>query len=69
MLRLIGYKAFVNGSHCSKLQVDKRALAILLFINHLGLRIILFTNLQIWKKGYKKEINVLQILGFRNSKT
>ena len=60
LLKLTGSKAFVNGTHCSKFQSVKRSSVKQLFTNHLGLRIILFTNLQIWKKWREKEMGVVQ---------
>ena len=60
LLKLIGRKGFVKGSHCSKFQSVKRASVKQLFTNHLGLRIISFTNLQILKKWRKKEMGVVQ---------
>ena len=50
LLKLTGRKAFVSGRHCSKFQSVKGASVKKLFTNHLGLRIISFNNLQIWKK-------------------
>ena len=50
LLKLPCRKAFVNGSHCLKFQSVKRASMTQLFTNHLGLRIISFTNLRLWKK-------------------
>ena len=50
LLKLTCRKAFVNGSHCSKFQSVRRASVTQLFTNHLGLRIISFTNLRLWKK-------------------
>ena len=58
LLKLTGRKGFVKGSHCSKFHSLKRASVKQLFINHLGLPIISFTNLQIWKKWREKEIGV-----------
>ena len=55
LLKLTGRKGFVKGSHYSKFQSVKRASVKQLFTNHLGLRIILFTNLQIWKKWGEKK--------------
>ena len=49
LLKLIGRKGFMKGSHCSKL-----------LTNHLGLRIISFTNLQILKKWRKKVMGIVQ---------
>ena len=43
-------QSIVVDSRYSKLGIVKRASAKQLFTNHLGLRIISFTNLQIWKK-------------------
>ena len=60
LLQLTGRKAFVKGSHCSKFQSIKRASVKQLFTNHLGLRIISFTNLEIWKKWREKEMSVVQ---------
>ena len=60
LLKLTGHKAFVNDSHCSKFQSVKRASVKQLFKNHLGLCIISFTNLQIWKKWGEKEMGVVQ---------
>ena len=60
LLKLTGRKAFVKCSHCSKFQSVKRASLKQLFTNHLGLRILSFTNLQIWKKWRKKEMGVAQ---------
>ena len=59
-MKLTGSKAFVNGTHCAKFQSVKRSSVKQLFTNHLGLRIILFTNLQIWKKWREKEMGVVQ---------
>ena len=56
----MGRKGFVKGSHCSKFRSVKRASVKQLFTNHLGLRIISFTNLQIWKKCRQKEMAVVQ---------
>ena len=50
----------MKGSHCLKFQFVKRASVKQLFTNHLGLRIISFTNLQIWKKWREKEMGVVQ---------
>ena len=50
LIKLTGCKAIVNGSHCSKFQSVKRASVKQLFKSHLGLRIISFTNLRLWKK-------------------
>ena len=58
----------MNGSHCSKLQSVKRVSVKQLFTNHLGLHVISFTNLQIWKKWCKKEMHVVQTLPSRNPK-
>ena len=44
----------------SKFQSVKRASLKQLYTNHLGLRIVLFTNLQIWKKWCEKETGVVQ---------
>ena len=60
LLQLTGRKAFVKGSHCSKFQSIKRASVKQLFTNHLGLRIISFTNLEIWKKWREKEMSIVQ---------
>ena len=57
---MTGRKGFVKGSHCSKFQCVKRASVKQLFTNHLGLRIISFTNLQIWKKWHEKETGIGQ---------
>ena len=46
--------------HYSKFQSIKRASVKQLFTNHLGLRIISFTNLEIWKKWREKEMSVVQ---------
>ena len=69
LLRLTGRKACVNGCHCLKLQSVKRASVKQLFTNHFGLRIISFTNLQLWKKWREKEIGIVQTLASRNSKS
>ena len=53
-------KGFVKGSHCSKFQSVKRESVKQLFTNHLGLRIVSFTNLQILKKWHEKEMSVVQ---------
>ena len=45
----------MNVSYCSKLQATKQASVKQLFTNHLGLRIISFIILQIWKKWRKKK--------------
>ena len=66
--RLTSQKAFMNGSHCSKLHAVKQASVKQLFTNHLGLCIISFTILQIWKKWCKKEMVIVQMLASRNSK-
>ena len=66
LLKLTGRKALVSGNHCSKFQSVKRVSVKQLFTNHLGLHIISFTNLQIWKKWREKEIGVAQT---RNSKS
>ena len=58
--KLTGRKGFMKGSHCSKFQSVKRASVKQLFTNHLGLRIISFTNLQVWKKWREKEMGVAQ---------
>ena len=50
----------MNGSHCSKFQSVKQVSVKQLFTNHLGLRIISFTNLQVWKKWREKEMGVAQ---------
>ena len=60
LLQLTVHKAFVKDSHCSKFQSVKRASVKQLFTNHLGLRIISFTNLEIWKKWREKEMSVVQ---------
>ena len=60
LLKLTGRKGFVKGSHCSKFQSVKRASVKQLFTNHLGLRIISFTNLQILKKWRKKVMGIVQ---------
>ena len=60
LLKLTGRKEFVKGSHCSNFQSVKRGSVKQLFTNHLGLRIISFTNLQILKKWRKKEMGVVQ---------
>ena len=60
LLKLAGRKGFVKGSHCSKFQSIKRASVKQLFTNQLGLRIISFTNLQIWEKWREKEMGVVQ---------
>ena len=69
LLKLTYRKPSVNGSHCSKFQFAKRASVKQLFTNHLGLRIISFTNLQLWKKWHEKEMGVAQTLASRNSKS
>ena len=69
LLKLIGRKVFGNGSHCSKFQSVKRASVKQLFANSLGLRIISFTNLRLWKKWGEKEMGVAQTLASRNSKS
>ena len=69
LLKLTGRKVFVNGSHCSKFQSVKRASVKQLFANSLGLRIISFTNLRLWKKWGEKEMGVAQTLASRNSKS
>ena len=58
----------VSGSHCSKLTFVKRASVKQLLTNHLGLRIILFTNLYIWKKWCEKQMDVVQTLSSISSK-
>ena len=69
LLKLTGRKAFVNDNHCSKFQSVKRTsvkqftnlqFTIYKFTNHLGLRIISFTNLQIRKKWHEKQMGVVQ---------
>ena len=45
----------MNVSYGSKLQATKQASVKQLFTNHLGLRIISFIILQIWKKWRKKK--------------
>ena len=60
LLKLTGRKGFMKGSHCSKFQSVKQASVKQLFTNHLGLRIISFTSLQIWKKWREKEMGVVQ---------
>ena len=60
LLKWTGRKGFVKGNHCSKFQSVKRASVKQLFINHLGLRIISFTNLQIWKKWREKKMGIVQ---------
>ena len=60
LLKLNGRKAFMNDSHYSKFQSVKLASVKQLLTNHLGLRIISFTNLQIWKKWREKEMGVVQ---------
>ena len=60
LLKLTIGKAFVNNSYCSKFQSAKRASVKQLTKNHLGLCIISFTNLQIWKKWGEKEMGVVQ---------
>ena len=60
LLKLMGRKGFVKGSHCSNFQFFKRASVKQLFTTHLGLLIISFTNLQIWKKWCEKEMGVVQ---------
>ena len=52
-------KAFADSSHCSKLRIAKRASVKQLFRNHFGLRIISFTNTQIWKKWRENKIGVV----------
>ena len=69
LLKLTHRKSSVNGSHCSKFQFVKSASVKQLFTNHLGLRIISFTNLQLWKKWREKEMGVAQTLASRNSKS
>ena len=53
-------KAFMNASHYSKFKSVRRASVKQLFTNHLGLRIISFTNLQIWKKWPKEKWALLK---------
>ena len=60
LLKLTGRKGFMKGSHCSKFQSVKQASVKQLFTNHLGLHIISFTSLQIWKKWHEKEMGVVQ---------
>ena len=60
LLKLTGRKGFVKGSHCSKFQSVKRASVKQIFTNHIGLSIISFTNLQIWKKWHEEEMGVVQ---------
>ena len=60
LLKLTGRKRFMKGSHCSKFQSVKRASVKQIFTNHIRLRIISFTNLQIWKKWREKEMGVVQ---------
>ena len=43
-----------------KFQSVKRESVKQLFTNHLGLRIVSFTNLQILKKWHEKEMSVVQ---------
>ena len=72
LLKLTDRKAFVNGSHCSKFQSVKQASVKQLFANHLGLRIISFTSLRLWKKWHQKEISsccVVQTFPTINSKS
>ena len=57
LLKLTGLKAFVNDRHCSKFQSVKQALVKQLSTNHLGLRIISFTNAQILVVTAKTRIN------------
>ena len=59
-MKLTGREAFVNDSHCSKFQSVKQASVKQLFTNHLGLCIISFTNVQIWKIWHEKEMGVVQ---------
>ena len=54
LLRLTGRKAFVNGSHCSKLQSIERASEKQPFTFNLGLRIISINNLQLWGMARKR---------------
>ena len=60
LLRLTGRKAFVNGSHCSKLQSIERASEKQSFTFNLGLRIISINNLQLWGNGAKKKWALLK---------
>ena len=60
LLKLTGRKGFMIGSHCSRFQFVKQASVKQLFTNHLGLRIISFTSLQMRKKWRKKEMGVVQ---------
>ena len=49
LLKLTARKAFMNSRYCSKFQSVKLASVKQLFTNHLALRMISFSNLQIWK--------------------
>ena len=59
LVRLTGRKTFVNGSHCSKLGIVARASVKQLFIKHLGLCIILFTNLRVWENRGENKMSVV----------
>ena len=64
---MTGRKAFVNGSHCSKLLSVKRSSLNQFFTNHFELHIISFITLQIWKKWREKEMGAIQKFSSKNS--